>query len=258
MMIARSPITIMLLLVVLATTIFPITQAGCLSVGWPGPCCLMTGTELQTPVFVKDSGRTGATVMVIAGIHGNEPGGVKAAENLLNYRPGKGRLIVVPYANKPACEHGLRTMAHMQDLNREFPGKYDGKMIQRLAWEITELMRTCQPDLVLDLHEAADKYDEESGVPGQTLIINSADDLPKLVLDVIDKLNGSLAEGTGFTILAGAPGGSINRETGEILGIPVITVETSMKQDLQERVRQQEKVISLLLECFEMGWWYYD
>ena len=63
----------------------------------------LAGTHLDTEVFVLDSGRPGATGLMIGGTHGNELAGqVAALLAIENVTVTSGRLIVVPYANRSA------------------------------------------------------------------------------------------------------------------------------------------------------------
>jgi hypothetical protein len=60
-------------------------------------------TNLDTGVFILDSGLPGATALVFGGTHGNELAGTVAGLVLVeSARVSKGRLIVIPYANGSA------------------------------------------------------------------------------------------------------------------------------------------------------------
>ena len=64
------------------------------------------GTAGDTNVYVLDSGKPGGTMLVLGGVHANEPAGMLAAVLLVeNARPAAGRLIVVPQANASAATH---------------------------------------------------------------------------------------------------------------------------------------------------------
>ena len=59
------------------------------------------------------------------GIHGNEPAGARAADQIRHWPLKKGRLIVVPKANIPGLKAGTRYMPGesklLHNLNRNFP-----------------------------------------------------------------------------------------------------------------------------------------
>jgi hypothetical protein len=63
-------------------------------------------TAGDTNVYVLDSGKPGGTMLVMGGVHANEPAGMMAAVLLVeNARLTTGRLIVIPQANASAATH---------------------------------------------------------------------------------------------------------------------------------------------------------
>jgi len=64
---------------------------------------LLKDTNLDTDVFILDSGKAGATGLIIGGTHGNEmAGSVSALVALENAIVTEGKLIVIPYTNRSA------------------------------------------------------------------------------------------------------------------------------------------------------------
>jgi len=64
------------------------------------------GTRGDTDVYVLDSGKPGATALILGGTHGNEPAGYLAAILIAEHAmPGAGRLFVVPHANRSSMTH---------------------------------------------------------------------------------------------------------------------------------------------------------
>ena len=60
-------------------------------------------THLDTEVFILDSGKPGATGLMVGGTHGNELAGqVAALLAIENIEVTAGRLLVIPYANRSA------------------------------------------------------------------------------------------------------------------------------------------------------------
>lgn len=60
-------------------------------------------TKLDTAVYILDSGKPGATGLMIGGTHGNELAGqVAALLALENVSVSEGKLVVIPYANRSA------------------------------------------------------------------------------------------------------------------------------------------------------------
>lgn len=97
-------------------------------------------------------------ILVIGGLHGNEPLGVAVVKQLLqNPVPG----VTAIYGNPAAIEANKRSIE--KDLNRVFPGKADGVLEERRA---TEIMRAAQGyDVVLDFHNTYTP-DNDSGFVG--------------------------------------------------------------------------------------------
>ena len=64
------------------------------------------GTHGDTDVYILDSGKPGASALVLGGTHGNEPAGYIAATLIVeNAVPQSGRLFVVPHANRSSMTH---------------------------------------------------------------------------------------------------------------------------------------------------------
>ncbi len=64
------------------------------------------GTHGDTDVYILDSGRPGASALILGGTHGNEPAGYLAATLMVeNAVPQSGRLFVVPHANRSSMTH---------------------------------------------------------------------------------------------------------------------------------------------------------
>ncbi|MDJ0826280.1 MAG: succinylglutamate desuccinylase/aspartoacylase family protein [Rhodobacter sp.] len=98
---------------------------------------------------------TGPTLLLIAGIHGDEFEGQIALTKLardLTPDDIQGRLILLPMANAPAARAGLRTSPiDGGNLNRTFPGDPHGTPTQMIAHYLeTELIP--QADVLVDLH----------------------------------------------------------------------------------------------------------
>jgi hypothetical protein len=66
----------------------------------------LRGTSADTDVYVLDSGKPGASALVLGGTHANEPAGYLTAVLLVeNAAPSAGRLLVIPHANPSAMTH---------------------------------------------------------------------------------------------------------------------------------------------------------
>ena len=66
----------------------------------------LRGTNGDTDVYVLDSGKPGATGLVLGGTHGNEPAGYMTAILIVEHAvPTAGRLLVIPHANRSSVTH---------------------------------------------------------------------------------------------------------------------------------------------------------
>jgi hypothetical protein len=73
----------------------------------------LADTPGDTPVYVLDGAKAGATVLVLGGTHADEPAGYLAAVVLLEQaRVSTGRLIVIPRANASGFTHNFPQEAH--------------------------------------------------------------------------------------------------------------------------------------------------
>jgi hypothetical protein len=122
---------------------------------------LLAGSEWETPLVTTHSGVEGPRVMVLGGVHGNEPGGWLAAEGIAEWQPEAGSLLVVPRANVLSTYEFARTLDGFGDLNRLYPGRADSILpMSRMAAAITAAAREFEADLLLDLHESWGFYSE--------------------------------------------------------------------------------------------------
>ena len=207
---------------------------------------LMPSTALATEVRVLDSGRAGLVALIVGGIHGDEPAGMAAARKLAALTPTRGKLVVLPVANRPAAESAVRTPYYLQDLNRSFPGRKAGTDTERLAAAIIGLVARYRPAVVLDLHEAGADTDPGGREIENTLILSEEGRAAEMALTVLEALNPTRGDQP-FSYLSGAPAGSLNREVSRRFGIPVITVETSRRDPLPQRVDTQIDIVTRVL-----------
>ncbi len=132
---------------------------------------LLADTLWQTPLVATHSGHEGPRVLILGGVHGNEPGGWLAAESVVDWEPAAGSLLVIPRANVVATRVYERTLPDLGDLNRSYPGAADGLLpMSRMASAIIEVVREFQVDLVLDMHESWGFYLERGANSGTAFI----------------------------------------------------------------------------------------
>lgn len=116
--------------------------------------------EMPLHLHENRSAADGPTVLVLGGVHGDEPGGMRAAQRVIHDldQLKSGRLQVVPVCNPEAAQ--ARTRVSPSDglnLARVFPGDAGGSRTERIAAALTPLIR--RVDLLIDLHTASDNND---------------------------------------------------------------------------------------------------
>jgi len=154
---------------------------------------LMPGTPQETPLYIIGSGRPGPVVLVLGGVHGDEPGGWLAADRVADLPFERGSLLVVPRANRQATYLGVRTTTALGDLNRLYPGDANGLPMARMAHEIVGLVREFRADVVLDLHESWGFYSgrtvSSTAFLGQTVGAYPNAAGPEIALAVVEAVN---------------------------------------------------------------------
>ena len=65
---------------------------------------LAKGTQWETAFYQRDSGVDGPVVLVTGGIHGNEPAGARAADQIRHWRLKKGAAHCCPAGNHTRAE----------------------------------------------------------------------------------------------------------------------------------------------------------
>lgn len=158
---------------------------------------MLPGTEWETPLIATHSGRAGPAVMFLGGVHGNEPGGWLAAEEVATWTPAAGSILVIPRANILATRAFVRTTDELGDLNRMYPGSPTGRPMQRMAAAIIEVARESGVDLLIDMHESwgffAERTQNGTAFLGQTIISSSGPESGTIVPALIAAVNPRIA-----------------------------------------------------------------
>ncbi|MBT3227571.1 MAG: hypothetical protein HOD43_00770 [Candidatus Marinimicrobia bacterium] len=226
---------------------------------------MLSGTINETPLFRFQGDEAGPTALIIGGTHGNEPAGFEAAHRLIKQfsdSPLKtGEIFIIPEANKIADQKNNRRIKaprgvdiEMGNLNRCYPGNSHGLPMEKMAFEITTLIKTHDIDVVIDLHESPvfhleyiEANSQYHGL-GQTLIYTPNEEASWIALMLVDEMNEAIPPGLEqFSLAAGPVQHSAAWSAGEFFGIPGFTTETCKKLPLETRIDYQLKMVGIIL-----------
>lgn len=219
---------------------------------------LLAGTPHETQLMIRHSGVHGPAAIVLGGVHGNEPGGWLAADELAKWQPAAGTLLVLPRANVTALNAFVRTFEEIGDLNRLYPGDADSPlMMERIAHAILEAAREFGVELLLDMHESWAFYAEYppnsgTGALGQTITAGVGPMQAEFGQRLAEKVNPQFTQreqmivrdGTRFSRPAATPEpGQVNRGRsslsagGHVAGLTPVLVEMGQTdQPLERRI----------------------
>lgn len=124
---------------------------GCLNVG-----SMADDTSIEIPVTLIQGIKDGPVLYIQAACHGEEINGVEVIRRVVSkLDPGKlkGSLIAVPVAN-PLAFRSKQTFTpiELENMNRVFPGRPDGRLSERMAYAIWINCIKDKADFVIDLH----------------------------------------------------------------------------------------------------------
>ena len=218
---------------------------------------LASGTSFETRWYSHDSEREGPTVLIIGGMHGNEPAGHRAARQIATWSVKAGKLVVLPAANPPALAQRKRRIPGLEDdagdLNRHFP-VVEGAVLPTgpAAPELWEFVLSVEPDIVIDLHEGYGFRAAGSKSVGSSVITHRRkDDQSQSML--LSSVNADIddPERT-FVPLKTIVARSLARAAAESLNVESHIFETTTtKQPLSLRCRQHRTLVSSRL--FQLG-----
>lgn len=230
---------ILLVLLVLATAV---------AAAAPEQLSLMPGTPYATEVYVSRGAAPGPAVLVMGGVHGNEPAGAIAAEKVAGFAVSKGTIVVIPRVNKLALAAGIRTLPEIGDINRAYPGRESGTPAERIAAAVEALIRQYGVTVLIDLHEARTFHRLDHTSLGQMILFAANDRSAEMALTAIDHINGLITEPEKkFDFGAHPIPGSAAFHAGSALGLAAFTVETSGKQPIEARAAQHIAIVRSLL-----------
>ena len=148
------------------------------------------------------------TILILGGIHGNEPSGSKAILQLMNdininkVKINNNRIIFVPYVNYCALQLNTRQVPFIGDLNRKFPitTNYNENDLHPIIKKILILIK--QSDFIIDFHEGWGFFKDNTGSIGSTITPTNTIISNEVAEKVYDNLNNTIIDtNKKFTIL---------------------------------------------------------
>jgi len=138
-------------------------------------CKTLGNVKIELPAYsfqkyVIPGKRKGKKILVIGGIHGNEPGAYKAAEILSRVKVERGELIIAPRTNVVSILADVR--GYNGDMNRKFQYLSRKDPDYERVQEIKELIAETKPDLVLSLHDGFGFHSVNKRAWGQCIVID--------------------------------------------------------------------------------------
>lgn len=243
----------------LALLAMPAVLLTSLSVGLPAQTpatiTIAAGTRWATEAVITDSGVPGPTVVVIGGVHGDEPAGYRAARQIAGWRPAKGRLVVVPRANTLGLRGGTRRMPSLSksvsDLNRQFPTADRAEPVGELATALWRFVCEQEPNFVIDLHEGFDFTQRNPKSVGSSLIGSRHLGTGAIARAARAAVNSTIAkQDLKFVLKKRAVNGSLVRAVSDRLKVPALILETTKKsQALALRARQHRLMVHAVLDA---------
>ncbi|MCL2602084.1 MAG: succinylglutamate desuccinylase/aspartoacylase family protein [Treponema sp.] len=152
----------------------------------------LKNTAEDTNVYLLDSSKPGAKLLLVAGTHGDEPAGIQAAEFFIaRAEVQQGSVFVIPRLNDAGVAAGSRFVQadwersddddyftppegstryaeiEQRNINRSYPGSESGAAAQKIAQAVMRLLVQENIDIAIDMHEAR----PSSGI-ARTIIAN--------------------------------------------------------------------------------------
>ncbi len=123
---------------------------------------LISGTEIDLPIYAYRSKKPGPTVLLSGGLHGDEINGVEIVRRLIEQKTfdklNCGSIIAIPVMNIYGFLNFSREVPDGKDVNRSFPGSLSGSLAARVAYNLTHKVLH-EIDFGIDFHTGgANRY----------------------------------------------------------------------------------------------------
>ena len=239
---------------------FLLAAAPFISAGEYSRGVLAEGTRWENPYYVIDSGVEGPVVLITGGMHGNEPAGSRAAEQIVHWKITRGRVVVAPRTNTPGLEANTRYMPGVEkpanNLNRNFPGTGTPDAARSVPGKaLWELARKVKPEWVFDLHEGFGFHISNTGSVGSSVMYLDSPETREVATLLIDEVNSTITDPKHkFVHISGGPVNTgLARACIDRFGSKGFILETTFnRQPLSLRVRQHRLMVYKALASLGM------
>jgi predicted deacylase len=132
---------------------------------------LHTHTPIQVPVIIQRAKKSGPTLLLMAGMHGDEINGIEIVRKVIRMglnKPQCGTIICIPVFNIFGFLSLTRELPDGRDLNRCFPGTKKGSLASQFAYQFMKEI-TPHVDIVVDFHTGGAQRDN---APQARVVLN--------------------------------------------------------------------------------------
>jgi hypothetical protein len=126
--------------------------------------------EIKFQTVYKQGKKRGGRILLVGGVHGNEPGAYKAAEILRQVEVEKGELFIAPRSNFISILANVR--GYNGDMNRKFAEISKKDPDYPYVVGLKKLIKEVKPDVVLSLHDGFGFHVLNKKFWGQCIVID--------------------------------------------------------------------------------------
>lgn len=216
------------------------------------------GTRFATEMIIRQSENPGPVVLVVGGMHGNEPAGAFAAKQISQWQITSGTLIVIPEANRPALQTKTRYTPEadkaVYNLNRNFiVGEKTVSTTGVMAPVLWNVVEQFSPDWVIDLHEGYDFTRINPKSVGSSVIAGPSPEAKAAAKAMIAAVDEEITDADRKFKLRGPPiKGSLTRAAATDERHVMIVETTAKAQSLAVRARQHRIMMATVLRRLQM------
>jgi len=120
--------------------------------------------------FIKEGKTKGGKILLIGGIHGNEEGGYKTSDILIDTEIKKGVLAILPRSNPESIFTNMR--GYNGDMNRKFSNLSPKDNDYYKIHSIKNFIADFKPDVILSLHDGYGFFAKHHTQWGECIVID--------------------------------------------------------------------------------------